>query len=397
MNAKESSVIAREGGKMRRRIRVLTVIRQPVGGIRTYLKYTYKHLDRNKYQFTILAVKGPEEQLIRADLEEFDLDVKEIEGKHLELLMIYNIFRELRKNKFHVIHSQGLTAGVLSNLGNLISRVPHIITPHGVFRSEEFSPPFGKIKRAILGRVLGMADIIQSVGYDAEENLVQFLPFLAKKRRKLVVIRNGIMVESLVKNTEINKRNYRKEIGIDDDVFLFGFLGRFMPQKGFVYLIDAVEELSKDRQFGNRFKIIAVNDGAFIREYKSIIMEKRLSDYFSFHEFIPNVNEILTELDALVMPSLWEAYSLLPCEAFILGCPVIASNCIGLREVIKDTPALVIREKDSHSIAEAMIKFMENPGAIKKKAIEFMGEARERFDSIHTSRQLDSLFSRIAQ
>jgi glycosyltransferase involved in cell wall biosynthesis len=258
-------------------------------------------------------------------------------------------------------------------------------------------PPFGKIKRKILARLLGMANIIQSVSYDAQDNLVEFLPYLTRKRKNLTVIKNGIMIDSLVKNTDINKRGYRKEIGIDDDVFLFGFLGRFMPQKGFVYLIDAVEELSKNPQFGNRFKIIAVNDGAFIREYKSIITEKRLLGYFIFHGFIPNVNEILTEMDALVMPSLWEAFGLLAAEAFILGCPVIASSCIGLREVIKDTPAIVSKEKDSHSIAEAMIKFMRNPGAIKEKAIEFMEEARARFDSIHTARQLDNLFDELVQ
>ncbi len=38
---------------------------------------------------------------------------------------------------------------------------------------------------------------------------------------------------------------------------------------------------------------------------------------------------VVTELNTLVMPSLCEAFGFSAAEAFILGCPVIASNCIG--------------------------------------------------------------------
>ena len=67
--------------------RILTVVRHPVGGIRTYLKYTYGRLDKEKYSFTILTVKDPEASLIRDDLKGLDVEVIDLEGRHVLLSM----------------------------------------------------------------------------------------------------------------------------------------------------------------------------------------------------------------------------------------------------------------------------------------------------------------------
>jgi len=62
----------------RRAIRVLVVVRHPVGGIRTYLKYTYGALPSGKYRFTVLAVRSLETSHLRRDLEQHALDYVEV-------------------------------------------------------------------------------------------------------------------------------------------------------------------------------------------------------------------------------------------------------------------------------------------------------------------------------
>jgi glycosyltransferase involved in cell wall biosynthesis len=168
-----------------------------------------------------------------------------------------------------------------------------------------------------------------------------------------------------------------------------------MPQKGFIYLIDAVEELSRDKNISKRFKVVAVNNGAYIREYKTIIQEKGLTNYFIFFGFTPEIGKIIVELDAVIMPSLWEAFGLLAIEAFVLGCPLIASNCIGLREVINNTPAIVVEKGNASSIAEAIKKVLQNPSSVKQKSSEFISIARERFNSQKTADQLATLFNKL--
>ncbi|MGB4189380.1 MAG: glycosyltransferase family 4 protein, partial [Syntrophales bacterium] len=155
--------------------------------------------------------------------------------------------------------------------------------------------------------------------------------------------------------------------------------------------------VSKDDKYGNRVKILAVNDGAYVREYKALIDSKKLTSYFLFHGFVPDVRRILRGIDALVMPSLWEAYGLVAAEALLVGCPVIASDCIGLREVTRNTPALIVRMKDSKSLAAAMRSFMDNQTAIREHTAGYLQKAMARYDSRRTAGQLDALFDEIAK
>jgi glycosyltransferase involved in cell wall biosynthesis len=378
-----------------RKTNVLVVIRHPVGGIRTYLKYTYRYLDKSKFQFTLLTIQDPEGSLLKRDLSGFELQIVEIRGRLLFLRLVWSTFLTLQRGKFDLIHSQGFTAGLISVLGNVVSRVPHILTSHDVFRKDQFASWTGGFKKRLLGMLLSQADVIQSVSFDAQENLIHFLPVLGRDKNKLVVIHNGVLVDQEPReNTVAMPTSFRKELGIRDDSLLFGFLGRFMPQKGFDLLIEAVEHLSKEPAFRKRFCVAAVNDGAYVREYRKIIVDKGLTKYFRFCGFTPNVVRVLESLDALVVPSLWEACPLLPMEALVVGCPVIASDCVGLREVVRDTPAVAIRKCSSGEIAAALREFMCDPAVVKKRTLEYVPQARERFSAERTASKLSSLFER---
>ena len=53
------------------------------------------------------------------------------------------------------------------------------------------------------------------------------------------MIKNGISVNSFTKFSHKSTFFLRKQIHLEEDCFLFGYLGRFMPEKGFTILIDA--------------------------------------------------------------------------------------------------------------------------------------------------------------
>lgn len=373
-------------------IKVLTVVRHPVGGIRTYLKYTYGRLEREKYHFTVLTVRDPEVSLIKKDLKDLDVKVIELESGHLLLSMVWTIFLVLWKERFDLLHSHGFTAGALSVIGGLFSRVPHVMTSHDVFREDQFEGARGRLKRKALQLLFSRIDVIQSVSRDAQENLLSYLPSLSSKR--LVTIRNGIHVQPFASDRSLSPRlGLKKALGMEESAFLFGFMGRFVEQKGFVYLIEAVEGLSRDGRFAGRFKVLTVNDGAYVREYRAMVEEKGLVPYFSFYGFVNDTRSLMNEIDALVMPSLWEAYGLLAAEALVMGCPVIGSDCIGLREVTKGTPALMVKHGDALALANGLTRFMTHPEPIRQQTKRFVSSAMERYNVVETARALDALFA----
>lgn len=377
--------------------KILTVIRYPVGGIRTYLKYTYGHLDPSKYEFTFLTVRNYEAKIIKEDLKNFQTEVIEVQEKYYLTEFLKNLISLLYKKKFEVIHSHGFIAAVVAILVNFIFRVPHLVTFHSVFlENDQFLEKFGSIKRYFLGRLLSFADLIQSVSDDAEENLIQNLPYLSKFKNKLVVIQNGISIGNFISPTQGIDNDIREEYKIGLDVTLFGFLGRFMPQKGFNYLIDAVELLSQDRDYSGAFKILTVNDGAYLERYKKIIEHKNLSGYFVYYGFTSNIVSVLHELDAVVIPSIWEAGPLLPMEAFVSGCPVIATQCIGLRQVIANSPAIIIKHiKDPQAVADSLKYFIDHMEEIRSECSTFSQTAIGKFDVRNASKKLDLIFDKL--
>lgn len=378
---------------------ILTVIRNPLGGIRTYIKYAYGALPKGKYHFTIVIVKAGEKDssFIKSDLESRGVlfTLREVAGDNANKALFLYVYKLLKEQRFDLIHSHGFTSGFLTVCANTIKKLPHIVTSHDVFRDDQFEGLKGKIKKVLISFVLSRASVVQSVGEDAQSNFIQYLSTFKTKPDKLIVIKNGIEISGFVEKRDMPKGSIRKQVGVTNDEFLFGFLGRFMPQKGFEYLIDAVEILSRDEKWKSKFKILAVNDGDYIREYKKLINVKSLNDYFIFYGFVPNVGLVINDLDAVLMPSLWEAYSLQPAEAFIMGCPVIAANSIGLREVVKDSPALMVTPRDKISLAERIVYFMENKNTVIKDTQKYIPIAEERYSIKHTAKDLDLLFEKV--
>jgi len=377
---------------VRRPINLLVVIRHPVGGIRSYLRYTYSHLDRTRYRLTIITVHDRESELIMQELKEFNPKMIRVNIQWSGLGIPLKVFREVVTGHYDLIHSHGYSAGALACIGNFFNRRPHVITPHHILTREDFQFPWGRLKRWVLSRFFLRANVIQSVGMDAQENLLEFLFEMGLRRDKLYVIRNGISPRRLPEGDESGRARVREDLGVGNHVFLFGFLGRFMKEKGFLYLVDAVEEIVRKDQWRGSFKVVAVNDGAYMREYESVIRHKGLSNYFQFMGFVDDVSGIYSSLDALVVPSLWEACPLVPMEALVMGCPVIATDCIGLREVVADTPALVVKAGDAASLADGMRKVMKDPVSFKRETRAFSRVAGERFYSKKTAEALERLF-----
>ena len=93
--------------------------------------------------------------------------------------------------------------------------------------------------------------------------------------------------------------------------------------------------------------------------------------------------------DVVVMPSLWEACGLLAMEAMVSGVPLIGTDCVGLREVLKGTPAAVVSTKDSAALASAILNEMDNPST--SRAREFVTEAATRFHVKRRASEIEDL------
>jgi glycosyltransferase involved in cell wall biosynthesis len=371
-----------------RKLRILLVVRWPVGGIRTYLKYVYGSLERSRYHVVLIAARTEESTTLLTDLDGLLADYVEIEEGASSTTWTRAVWNQVRGKRFDIVHSHGPTAALLSMPAARLARVRHICTLHETLHARQFAGWKGRVRLLALRTGLPRVDVVQTVGRDATENLLQFIPSLGSPRRAVVPIHNGIRSELFEAPA---RRDLRGELGIDAGTFLIGFFGRFMSPKGFRYLIDAMAILTQELQPPRRPLVLAFGAGGFVREEQAVIAARGLTESFRFMPFVADMASNLRGVDLVAIPSLWEACPLLPMEAMAAGVPVIGSNCVGLREVLENSPAVVIPAADARALADAILAQIRNPQPQEAAAAAFAAEARKRFDSRTTGRLLEGL------
>ncbi|WP_236888517.1 glycosyltransferase family 4 protein [Desulfoluna limicola] len=357
---------------------MLIVMRWPVGGIRTFCRYVYNHFDNNRFRFTILAPELDELKVLAKDLKDYEIKWVAIKySGNVYNRLFLGTMKCINRDDVDIIHSHGISAGLLCSIPAKLFSIPHLMTSHDSFNDNQFSGIIGVIKKATLIAGLILIDKIHYVSHEAKKNFYHHLPLLKRFEDKSFVARNGIMISQFHIS---ERRNFQEELKLDPKTFLVGFMGRFMAPKGFRYLIDAVEIIDRKENVDFPFKVICFGWGGFIREEQNMIRRKRLSNYFIFLPFTSNVAVSLKGLNVLAIPSLWEACPLIPMEAMVAGVPVIGTDCRGLREIMTDNKlsARKIPSRDSRALADAILDEMKSPSI--QNAMKYVDRAISLFD-----------------
>jgi glycosyltransferase involved in cell wall biosynthesis len=369
--------------------RVLVVMRWPVGGIRTHILYNAPLAGERGYRFSFL---GPDDASFDTFAATFSglpgVEFVRVRARGRSCPLWRAVRRELRTGRYDLLHAHGIIAAVHSVAGGFGTRVPQVATLHDVFRPCHFVGWRGRVKRWLLGRALRRLTAIVSVGDDVQANLLEYFPALDGAATRRVTIPNGIDVRKYADGSP-DGDDLRQRLGLRSETALLGFLGRFMEQKGFLVLLDTLEQLAAEPP-SVPFHLVAVGSGDYKREYRKDLQRRGLGEVVSLLDFTPDVRPILQQLDLLVMPSLWEASPLQPMEAMAAGVPVLGTDCIGLREVLRDTPSRVVPAGDPAALAAGLREALGSPRTAEAR--EYAAEACRRFDNERSARRLVDLY-----
>jgi glycosyltransferase involved in cell wall biosynthesis len=366
---------------------VLTVVRWPVGGIRTYLRELLRQEVFQGIRFKIVMPRT-DESIHLADEVSSERVVCVLTDNDSGALL-RQTWVESARQRFCLLHAHGFTSAMTSFLVARSRRTPLLLTAHDVFTDGQYRGVLGSLKRCAVEAVLRRVDVIHAVTQDGASNLTKYLPAVASGPCRLVVIPHGVNIDGFSRSSP---RNVRAELKLGQSVFLFGFFGRFMAQKGFRTLVEAAGKLVDDG-LADHFRVLCVGGGGFVREDTAYIEQRGLAQQFAFLPFERDIGPSLKGVDAVVMPSLWEASGLLAMEAMVCGTPLIASSCVGLRETIADTPTRGIEPRDAVALAAAMRQEMQSP--TKSASAAFVPAAMQRFDARSSFRALHALYQEL--
>ena len=367
---------------------ILTVARWPVGGIRTYLRDL----------FAAQVMQGVKFLLIAPNVDRLDLYVQEGHLAGAEWIACDSSVAAMTRTTVAIsrarhpafVHTHGFISGGIGAMSCALARLPHLLTVHDLLLEAQFKGWRGRLRQLLVGASLVSPDLVHCVTRDSSENLIGAYPWVPHLRRKTEVIAHGVDVAKIAAAAPLD---LAAALQLDEETVLFGFLGRFMAQKGFRTIIDAVKLLQAGGVAPRHLRVLAVGSGGFIREDRARVSELNLEDYFTFWPYRPDIVPILKGMHCLLMPSLWEASGLLAMEAMVAGVPVIGSECLGLRETLANSPAVRVRPNDAVALRDAMAAFLSHPE--RAAAGAFQPEAARRFSSERAFTQLHELYQRM--
>jgi UDP-glucose:(heptosyl)LPS alpha-1,3-glucosyltransferase len=158
--------------------------------------------------------------------------------------------------------------------------------------------------------------------------------FYGINEKEIELIYNGVDTEKYNPNTRERMRGpMRRQLGISDDHIAFLFISYDLRKKGIVPLIKATAELKKS-DVGN-LKVLVVGERPS-RSVLKLVSRLGLEDIVLFIGPTTNTQEYYANCDAFVLPTYYDACSLVVLEALCCGLPVITTAFNGAAGIITD-------------------------------------------------------------
>lgn len=272
------------------------------------------------------------------------------------MLYTYNKIKKIiNKENITIIHSHHRMAAFYAEL-IASSNIIKIANVHNTFSDKK-----------LLTRIAYKNTKLIAVGERVKQNLVEYFHI---SEVQITVIHNGIRAFSgniqPIKILESEKKAGH---------ILIGNIGRLSEQKGMQYFIEAAF-LAVSLHPEARFFI--VGDGEEKKVLQDLVDSKRLNDKIFFLGYRSDIQNIMSQLDFIVLSSLWEGLPLTPIEAYSVGKTVIGTSVDGTPEIIRDkVDGYLVEPKNSKDLAEKMIYLIEHPKirqALERKALERYNE-----------------------
>lgn len=144
----------------------------------------------------------------------------------------------------------------------------------------------------------------------------------AMDKGEVFIAPNGIDLDKFRFNEE-KRIEARKELGLNDNDFVIGHIGRFVPQKNHRFLIDVFKEVHKEMP---NSKLVLVGDGPLVDEVKKQTNDYGLTDSVIFTGTMADTSSIYNAFDCFAFPSIYEGLGMVAVEAQANGLPTIIST-----------------------------------------------------------------------
>lgn len=365
-----------------RPLRILQVLRAPVGGLFRHVSDLTQELAARGHQIGIVvdslsadALTG--ERLARlkpaAALGIHSLPMPRVLGLS-DFATPFAIRKLARELRIDVLHGHGAKGGLQARLGRLGQRGrAALYTPHGGVLHFPPRAPSGLIFQNFERLLLPLTDaLIFESGFARDA----FHRLIGRPRCPEPVIHNGLGPDEF------------EPVETAPDAADFVFIGEFRMLKGIGVLLEALAGVRAD---GRPATLVMAGDGPDAETFRNSIDSLGLGERVRLVGVQP-ARPTLRQGRCAVVPSLAESLPYVVLEAAAAGRPVIATRVGGIPEIFGPTAESLLPPGDAMALGAAMQAFLDRPEAAAAEAAERLRFIRERFSLAHMTSEIERLY-----
>ncbi len=187
------------------------------------------------------------------------------------------------------------------------------------------------------------------------------------------------------------RENVRAEFGIPDTATLCVTIGRFLPDKGLNYLLEAARQVLDVRK--DVYWLLA-GRGPLEQELRRQAADLRVTDRVIFAGFRTDVRDLLAAGDIMVVSSTCEGCSVAILEAMACARPVVATRVGGTPEIIEDgMNGVIIEPRRPDEIARAVMQLADAPDRRNRLGRTAEQHVREHFSIQRMVRRYEEIYA----
>lgn len=295
------------------------------------------------------------------------------------------LLRLAREHRSDVIVAHLYGSAVYASLAGMLLSIPVISVLHG-HTDVAGAGRLSSLKTTVLRR--GSRTVV----FVSERLKEHLKPQLRLADSQCAVIPNGVDTEAFRPSRD---RSLRAELGLADDIALIGAIGNVRRPKAYDVLLGAAHALIARSR---RVHLIIAGDcaNALGAQLAQLARDLGIEKHVTFLGLRSDVARILNTLDAFVLSSHTEGFSIACIEAMACGVPVIASRSGGPEEILQGEAGLLVPTGDPEALALAIERVIASKDLAAALTARALQRVHERYSLTTMLSRYEALLERVA-
>ena len=364
----------------------ITHILECAGGVARYLEMLAPRLKKEGFEQTIICSNSVNLDKLKESADTcYVTDMRQTFNPIAVVKIIRQVRKAIKASKPDIVYCHSSFAGVFGRLSALGTHCKVVYNPHGwAFNMRNTSSmKLGVFK--VLEQLL--AHFTDKIVCISEAEFESAIDKNISSEDKLELIPNGIDIDA-VRSAIAVKRSH---LGIADDAFVVGMIGRLSVQKAPDVFIRAAEIIHKEIP---NSAFIIVGDGEQREEIETFAQQHGL--HLVVTGWTDKPYSYLKAFDVAVLLSRWEGFGLAIVEYMAAEKNVVATRADAIPSLIEDgEDGFLVDIDNPEQAADKVLWFHDHPNEAEKMRQKALWRVKDKYDINRVVKQHINMFKEL--